>query len=175
MFLSRRAFSLCLLASAACRGTAGAATGPDPEPGIKGLERDPEKVTPITRTDEEWKAALSADSYKILRTEGTERAFSGRYAEEHREGEYDCAGCGLHLFSSTTKFDSGTGWPSFYQPFKKDRVTEKVDAGWGMVRTEVECARCGGHLGHVFDDGPQPTGLRYCMNSGALVFRAKGA
>ena len=124
----------------------------------------------VTHTDEEWKALLSADAYAVLRHEATERAFSSPLDHEHRKGTFHCAGCDNALFSSSTKFDSGTGWPSFYRPLPKG-VGEARDLTLGMVRTEVHCKRCGGHLGHVFDDGPKPTGLRYCMNGVALVFK----
>lgn len=125
----------------------------------------------ITKTDAEWKKELSREEFYVLREEGTERPFTGEYADNHKHGIYYCAACGLALFRSETKFDSGTGWPSFYQPIFKMNVTEKVDRSLGEVRTEVECARCGSHLGHVFDDGPEPTGLRYCMNSVSLRFK----
>jgi peptide-methionine (R)-S-oxide reductase len=125
----------------------------------------------IVKTEAEWKKVLTPEQYHIMREEGTERAYSGKYAETHEDGEFYCAACGLHLFSSKTKFESGTGWPSFYAPFNKKNVTEIEDRSLSEVRTEVECARCGGHLGHVFDDGPKPTGLRYCMNSASLVFK----
>ena len=124
----------------------------------------------VTRTDEEWQALLSADAYAVLRHEATERAFSSPLDHEHRKGTFHCAGCDNALFSSSTKFDSGTGWPSFYRPLPKG-VGESRDMTLGMVRTEVHCKRCGGHLGHVFDDGPKPTGLRYCMNGVALTFK----
>ncbi len=128
-------------------------------------------ITPVTHTDAEWKALLPPLGYQVLRHAATETAFTGRWWNEHRRGTFACAGCGLELFSSGTKFDSGTGWPSFSQPIGKDRVLVNSDRSLGMSRNEVRCARCGGHLGHVFDDGPAPTGLRYCMNSAALSFR----
>ena len=128
------------------------------------------KLVKITKTDAEWKAQLTDLEYTVLRKEGTERAFSGDLWNNHEKGTYVCAGCGLPLFSSETKFESGTGWPSFYQPIKPEYVTEIEDRSYGMTRVEVECARCGGHLGHVFDDGPKPTGLRYCMNSVSMDF-----
>jgi peptide-methionine (R)-S-oxide reductase len=124
----------------------------------------------VTHTEAEWKALLSPAAYAVLREEGTERPFTSPLNTEHRSGIFFCAGCQLDLFSSATKFDSGTGWPSFWQPLPH-AVGERHDGSLGMVRTEVHCSRCGGHLGHVFDDGPKPTGLRYCMNGVALGFK----
>ena len=124
------------------------------------------------RTDEDWKQQLPADTFKVMREHGTERAGTSPLNKEHRAGRYACAACGLPLFESSTKFDSGTGWPSFFAPLPQ-AVGTTSDRGLGMARTEVHCARCGGHLGHVFADGPQPTGERYCMNGVALKFEPK--
>ncbi len=123
---------------------------------------------PIPTTEDEWRRVLTPEQYEILRNKGTERAFTGEYAVTKDGGVYRCAGCGAELFSSDTKFDSGTGWPSFWEPIASGAVELHEDRTLWMRRTEVTCARCGGHLGHVFDDGPRPTGERYCMNSAAL-------
>jgi peptide-methionine (R)-S-oxide reductase len=127
----------------------------------------------IEKTEEEWKKTLTPEQYHVLREKGTERPFTGQYSDSHDDGMYRCAGCGNPLFSSDTKYESGSGWPSFYEPVAKDAVETEADRKFGMTRNEVLCAKCGGHLGHVFPDGPESTGLRYCMNSAALKLEKK--
>jgi len=133
-----------------------------------------EESFPVMHSNDEWQKLLTPDQYAVLRQEGTERPFTSPLLEEHRKGVFGCAGCNLDLFASETKFDSGTGWPSFWKPLDK-AVSELSDSSFGMTRTAVRCSQCGGHLGHVFDDGPPPTGLRYCMNGVALTFKPTAA
>jgi peptide-methionine (R)-S-oxide reductase len=146
-------------------------TPPKPQPGAEEAAR--QDTAKIVRSDAEWRKLLAPEAYHVLREAGTERAFTGRYWDEHRPGLYRCAACGYDLFSSAAKFESGTGWPSFWAPILASHVEVRRDVSLGMVRDEVRCARCGSHLGHVFDDGPAPTGERWCMNSAALQFVEK--
>ena len=142
--------------------------------GPNGLLTEPIAVPRIQKTNAEWRKQLTPEQYEIARGQGTEPAFCGTLLDNHREGIYHCVCCGLPLFASDSKFNSGTGWPSFFQPVAQENVLRRDDSSFGMHRTEILCARCGAHLGHVFDDGPPPTGLRFCLNSAALTFVDKG-
>ena len=127
----------------------------------------------VAKTDAEWKKQLTDEQYRVTRKHGTEAPFTGKYLDNHEKGIYKCVACGQPVFSSETKFESGTGWPSFWQPITKQNVGETKDNSFGMERVEVHCSKCGGHLGHIFNDGPKPTGLRYCINSASLAFEKK--
>lgn len=143
-----------------------------PDPGIGASHNvSPKREDKVVKTDEEWKKILTPTQYRILRNHGTEAAFCGRFHDNKMDGVYHCAGCALPLFKSDAKFDSGTGWPSFFQPYSKKNVWTRDDNNYGMHRLEILCARCDGHLGHVFEDGPKPSGLRFCINSDALEFK----
>ncbi len=159
-------------AALACMLTACSASHPG-DPAMPSAATHAAMNDKVTKTDAEWRKELPPEQYEVLRHKATEPAFTGKYWDTHQAGVYRCAGCGLVLFSSATKFDSGCGWPSFYAPAGTNAVATQPDHSLGMDRTEVLCPRCGGHLGHVFDDGPRPTGLRYCINSAALTFEPK--
>ncbi len=166
--MTRRAFTASL---ASLLGCSRSSAGTEPTVAFPG-EADPATIVKVEHTAAEWRAKLDGEAYNVLREQGTEWAFSGRYWNTHDKGRFLCRGCGLALYESADKFDSGTGWPSFTRPSKPDRVREIRDTSHGMVRVEVRCARCDGHLGHVFDDGPPPTLERHCINSASLVFLA---
>ena len=152
--------------------SAAAAAAPAPEKPAAPAKVHGEDTTRVVKTDAEWKKLLSPEAYWILREQGTEPAFTGKYWKTKEPGMYHCICCGEPLFDSKTKYDSGSGWPSFYLPLDPTRVVEHSDTTYGMVRTEVRCAKCDAHLGHVFEDGPEPSGLRYCMNSAALDLKS---
>ncbi|HVR96890.1 MAG TPA: peptide-methionine (R)-S-oxide reductase MsrB [Thermoanaerobaculia bacterium] len=179
MKIRNLAVVLCIATLAGCDGlvsnptmdVAAAPTEKVAEKGTKFVDSKGNTIERIVKSDDEWKKEMTAEEFQVMRKQGTERAFTGKYWNTHEKGTYLCGACGLELFSSDTKFDSGTGWPSFWQPLDPTHVATETDRAWGMARTEVHCARCGAHLGHVFDDGPKPTGQRYCMNSVSLDFK----
>lgn len=156
--MQRIIFSFLLLCVFACKSQS------------QNTQETEKSKTPVEKTSKEWQTCLTPEQYRILREKGTERAFTGKFYDHHEKGTYTCAGCGHKLFASAHKFDSGTGWPSYWQPYSQYAIKTNSDKSHGMDRSEVVCSKCGGHLGHVFDDGPAPTGMRYCINSAALNF-----
>lgn len=164
----RYLFLLLIFSLISCSGTSQVATSSGDLPKLETFSFEP-----LERSETEWKKDLNDEQFYVLREKGTERAFTGPFWDNKKEGIYRCAACALPLFDSHTKFKSGTGWPSFYIPLYANTVKEESDHSYGMVRTEVLCAKCGGHLGHVFNDGPAPTGLRYCINGVSLKFEEK--
>ena len=157
-------FSFVLLCAFACQSQSQTTEGKD---------KDAKNTAEVKKSPEQWQTCLTAEQYRILREKGTERAFTGKFYDHHEKGVYTCAGCGHKLFASTTKFDSGTGWPSYYKPYSQYAIKTNTDKSHGMERVEVVCGKCDGHLGHVFDDGPAPTGMRYCINSASLSFETE--
>ncbi len=174
MNLAKASLAVLAIALAVSVGACGGAAAPAKQSGQEPATKPKEtKVDKIAKTNEEWRMELTPEQYRVLREKGTELAFTGKYWNTKGKGVYRCAACGALLFVSDDKFDSGCGWPSYTRPADPKAVEEGRDTSHGMVRTEITCARCGGHLGHVFDDGPKPTGLRYCINSAALKFEEK--
>ncbi len=163
-------FSLFFSCKSSKKGQESAPGVYQPTPGLKIVNRMGDTIVPVILTEDQWKAKLSPEAYRVLRQKGTEPAFTGDLWDNKKDGLYVCAGCGQVLFSSNAKYDSGTGWPSFFRPDDENLIKRDTDYHIGYPRTEVMCARCGGHLGHVFEDGPPPTGLRYCINSVSLGF-----
>lgn len=167
---------LALGAAAAWRQwAAGAPAGTEPDAVSSSISKGLSHMPNINKTDAEWKAQLTSEQFEVTRRKGTERAFTGKFWNFHEQGTYKCVCCGAELFTSETKYDSGCGWPSFFAPGKPENFHAEQDLSHGMVRTEVTCSQCGAHLGHLFDDGPRPTGQRYCMNSASLAFEKKPA